>query len=68
MKEDKRRFSSILRDNAIHKMYEEAVKEAGTYAPYLSKGYFYGIIRRKTGLSVRMISQILNHTEKTLGM
>lgn len=63
MKEDKRRFSSVLRDNEVHKMYEEAVKDAGDYAPYLSKGYFYGIIQRKTGLSIRMISQILNHTE-----
>lgn len=62
MKEDKRRFSSILRDNAIHSMYDEEVKKAGDYAPYLSKSYFYGKIQERTGLSFRSISKILNHT------
>ena len=64
MKEDKRRFSSVLRDNSIHRMYEEERRKAGEYAPYLSKGYYYGRIQEQTGLSFRMISQILNHTEE----
>ena len=32
MKEDKRRFSSVLRDNAIHRMYEEERRKAGGVA------------------------------------
>lgn len=60
-----RRFSSVLRDNAVHQLYEEEVRKQGELARYLSKEYFYEKIKEKTNLSIRTISYILNHTHKT---
>lgn len=59
-----RRFGTMLRDNAVHDMYEKELKELGEMACYVSKGYIYKTISDKTGLSTRTISYILNHTRK----
>ena len=59
-----RRFGTVLRDNAIHEMYEEELKELGDKAVYIAKGYIYRKISEKTHLSTRTISYILNHTRK----
>lgn len=59
-----RRFGTVLRDNAVHEMYEKELKELGVMACYVSKGYIYKSISEKTGLSARTISYILNHTRK----
>ncbi len=59
-----RRFSSILRDNLIHDMYKDELKKLGELANYVSKEYIYNKIRERTGLSIRSISFILNHTRK----
>lgn len=60
----KRRISSVLRDNFIHDLYDEELKMLGEIGCYVSKSYIYEKISKKTGLSTRSISFILNHTVK----
>lgn len=45
------RDSTVIRDNEIHKMYDEILNE------------LYGRIKDSTGLSIRHISRIINHTK-----
>lgn len=47
------RDSTVIRNNEIHKMYDEIV----------SRNYVYGKIKDRTGLSIRHISRIINHTK-----
>lgn len=42
------RDSTVIRNNEIHKMYDEIL---------------YGRIKDRTGLSIRHISRIINHTK-----
>lgn len=48
------RDSTVIRNNEIHKMYDEIL---------VSRNYVYGKIKDKTGLSIRHISRIINHTK-----
>lgn len=45
------RDSTVIRNNEIHKMY------------VVSRNYVYGRIKDRTGLSIRHISRIINHTK-----
>lgn len=45
------RDSTVIRNNEIHKMYDEILNE------------LYGKIKDRTGLSIRHISRIINHTK-----
>lgn len=62
-KSNTRRESTIIRDNEIHQLYEEIIKESGDLAKVVSKTYIYERIREKTKLSIRSISYIINHTK-----
>lgn len=53
------RDSTVIRDNEIHKMYDEILNELGDLATVVSRNYVYG----RTGLSIRHISRIINHTK-----
>lgn len=64
IKEQKLRDSSIIRYNEIHDMYDKIIDELGDVSAYVSKSYIYDNIRERTGLSVRHISRILNHTKR----
>lgn len=44
-------------------MYDEILNELGDLATVVSRGYVYGKIKDKTGLSIRHISRIINHTK-----
>ena len=56
-----RRFGTVLRDNAVHEMYEQELKSLGMMACYVSKGYIYKCISEKTGLSTRTtLLKVLN--------
>lgn len=57
------RDSTVIRDNEIHKMYDEILNELGDLATVVSRNYVYGKIKDKTGLSIRHISGIINHTK-----
>lgn len=57
------RGSTVIRDNEIHKMYDEILNELGDLATVVSRDYVYGKIKDKTGLSIRHISKIINHTK-----
>lgn len=48
------RDSTVIRDNEIHRMY---------LATVVSRNYVYGKIKDRTGLSIRHISRIINHTK-----
>ena len=53
---------SIL-NNEIHKMYDEILNELGDLATVVSRNYVYGRIKDRTGLSIRHIIRIINHTK-----
>lgn len=57
------RDSTVIRDNEIHKMYDEILNELGDLATVVSRNYVYGRIKDRTGLRIRHISRIINHTK-----
>lgn len=64
------RDSTVIRNNEIHKMYDEIHKmydeilnELGDLVTVVSRNYVYGRIKDSTGLSIRHISRIINHTK-----
>lgn len=59
---ENRRESTIIRDNEVHKAYEELRKELGTLFVEVSKSYIYERIGKRTGLCNKTIAYILNHT------
>lgn len=58
------RYSSIVRYNEVHNMYDKIIKDLGDISAYVSKNYIYDKIRERTGLSIGHISRILNHTRR----
>lgn len=57
------RDSTVIRNNEIHRMYNEILDELGDLATVVSRNYVYGKIKDMTGLSIRHISRIINHTK-----
>lgn len=55
--------STVIRNNEIHRMYDEILDELGDLATVVSRNYVYGKIKDRTGLSIRHISRIINHTK-----
>ena len=47
------RDSTVIRNNEIHKMYDEILNELGDLATVVSRNYVYGRIKDRTGLSIR---------------
>lgn len=60
------RDSTVIRNNEIHKMYDEILDELGDLATVVSRNYVYGRIKDRTGLSIRHISRIINHTKRNV--
>lgn len=58
------RDSTVIRNNEIHRMYNEILDELGDLATVVSRNYVYGRIKDRTGLSIRHISRIINHSCK----
>lgn len=58
------RDSTVIRNNEIHRMYNEILDELGDLATVVSRNYVYGKIKDRTGLSIRHISRIINHSCK----
>lgn len=59
-----RRESTIKRHNTVHEVYEAVIKELGDVAGVVSKQYIYERIRDQTGLCLKTIAYVVNHTEK----
>lgn len=57
------RENDIIRNNRIHKLYNEILESLGDLAGYASKSYIYEKIREKTRLTTRTIQKIINHTK-----
>lgn len=53
------RESTVMRNNQVHKLHKEIID----LATVVSRSYVYGKIKDATGLSVRHISRIINHTK-----
>ena len=65
--ENRVRESTSVRYNLVHDLHDEILKELrsmGSIGNYVAKDYIYMRIREKTGLSLRRISYILNHTKR----
>lgn len=58
------RDSTVIRNNEIHRMYDEIMEELGELATVVSRTYVYERIHEQTGLSIRHISRIINHTKR----
>lgn len=58
------RDSTVILNNEIHKMYDEILNELGDLSTVVSRNYVYGRIKDRTGLSIRHISRIINHSCK----
>lgn len=54
------RDSTVIRNNEIHRMYNEILDELGDLATVVSRNYVYGKIKDRTGLSIRHISRMLD--------
>lgn len=46
------RDSMVIRNNEIHRMYNEILDELGDLATVVSRNYVYGRIKDRTGLSI----------------
>lgn len=57
------RGSTVMRNNQVHKLHKEIIDQLGDLATVVSRSYVYGKIKDATGLSVRHISKIINHTK-----
>lgn len=57
------RISTIKRNNSIHLMYN-IMNDLGQLRTVVSKSYIYNLIQNQTGLSIRTISHVLNHTKE----
>lgn len=56
------RVSTTIRDNEVHKEYDEIKAELGVLVYEVRRGYIYDRIKAKTGLCTKCIAYILNHT------
>ena len=59
------RASTIIRDNEVHKLYNEVKAELGNLAYEVRREYIYKRISAQTGLCTKCIAYILNHTNCT---
>lgn len=57
------RVSTTIRDNEVHKLYNEVMAELGNLAYEVRREYVYKRISEKTGLCTKCIAYILNHTK-----
>lgn len=60
-----RRDDTILRDNSVHRAYDEVMRNLGEHRYYVSKFYIYEEIRKRVRLSHKTIAYVLNHTKYT---
>lgn len=61
---ERRRESTVRRDNMVHRVYREVMAEIGEYARYVSRSVIYDKIKEKTGLCRKTIAGILNHSRE----
>ena len=60
---NRRRPSTQMRDNRVHEIYRQVISEIGSFKNVVSKSYIYEQIHQRTGLCVKTIAYILNHTK-----
>lgn len=57
------RDGTVIRDDEIHRTYNGILDESGDSATVVSRSYVYGKIKDRTGLSIRHIGGMINHTK-----
>ena len=60
--DNRRRPSTVARDDMVHRAYEELRAELGGYADLVPRGYIYERLSGRTGLCTKTIAFILNHS------
>lgn len=60
--DNRRRPSTVARDDMVHLAYEELRAELGGYADLVPRGYIYERLSGRTGLCTKTVAFILNHT------
>lgn len=55
--------NTVMRNNQVHKLHKDIIDQLGDLATVVSRNYVYGRIKDRTGLSIRHISRIINHTK-----
>lgn len=48
------RDSTVIRNNEVHKMYDEILNELGDLATVVSRNYVYGRIKDRTGFTLKL--------------
>lgn len=59
--ETKRRMSTLIRYKAVQDTYNALLRELGNFAHLVPRSYIYELLQKKTGLSTRTLSRIINH-------
>ena len=57
------RDGTVIRDNEIHRTYDEILDELGDLAAVVSRDYVYGKMKDRTGLGVRHIGRMINRAK-----
>lgn len=60
-----RQMGTILRDNRIHKAYDEVLKELGRWATSVSRVEIYKEVSARTGVPWKTVQNTINHTRWT---
>lgn len=60
------RDSTVVRDNEIHKMYDEILNELGDLATVVSRNYVYGRIKDRTGWFFVPLSSSIFFTNRSM--
>lgn len=47
----------------MHNIYSDVIKDLGEYAYLVPKSYIYDKVQERTGLCVKTIAYILNHSK-----
>lgn len=61
---NKRRESTIVRDNNVLNAYMLVMKDLGELSQVVSKSYVYEKVRQRTGLCTKTIAFIINHVNR----
>lgn len=55
--------SAVMRNDQVYKPHKGIIDRLGDLATVVSRSYVYGKIKDATGLGVRHISRMINHTK-----
>lgn len=60
-----RQMGTIMRDDMLHDVYEEVLRELGHWASAVSRMEIYREVSRRTGVHWKTVQYALNHTRRS---